>query len=87
MTEQTTTRTDNPLAALSAEGVSIWLDLVVYAADRHAAHNAGFDDRVFYELFEVRREASWPLVLEPFAHERSEAPFDAWRALEARVDY
>lgn len=26
MTEQTTTRTDNPLAALSAEGVSIWLD-------------------------------------------------------------
>ncbi|HLS41583.1 MAG TPA: nucleoside deaminase [Ornithinicoccus sp.] len=68
---------------------SLWarLDRVVYAADRHAAHNAGFDDRVFYELFEVRREASWPLVLEPFAHERSEAPFDAWRALEARVDY
>src|SRR5690606_19046670 len=26
MTEQTTTRTDNPLAALCAEGVSIWLD-------------------------------------------------------------
>jgi guanine deaminase len=68
---------------------SLWarLDRVVYAADRHAAHNAGFDDRVFYELFEVRTDADWPLVLEPLAHERSEAPFDAWRALAGRVDY
>src|SRR5690606_34229191 len=26
------------------------LDGVVYAADRHSAHRAGFDDRVFHEL-------------------------------------
>lgn len=68
---------------------SLWsrLDRVVYAADRHAAHRAGFDDRVFYELFEVNGEADWPLVLQPVDHPRSEAPFDAWRALGQRVDY
>lgn len=68
---------------------SLWarLDRVVYAADRHAADRAGFDDRVFHDLFEVRREAAWPVLLEAVPHPRSEGPFDAWRALGSRIDY
>lgn len=68
---------------------ALWarLDRVVYAADRHAAQLAGFDDRSFYELFRVDREADWPLSLEHVEHPDSAAPFEAWRAHEARIDY
>lgn len=67
---------------------ALWarLDRVVFAADRHDAAEAGFDDAAFYELFDTPR-AQWTT---PVVHERTPgavAPFDAWRAAPARVDY
>ncbi|WP_168916064.1 nucleoside deaminase [Microcella flavibacter] len=67
---------------------ALWarLDRVVFAADRHDAAEAGFDDAAFYDLFDTPREA-WTT---PVVHERTPgavAPFDAWRADAARVDY
>ena len=64
---------------------------VVYAADRFDAERAGFDDAAFYNFFDtpvedrsmpVRHFA--PSAGSPVA---ATAPFDAWRALAARVDY
>ena len=63
------------------------LDRVVYAADRHAAHRAGFDDRVFHELFRADQQAPWPMAVVHHPHPRSEDPFDAWREHESRVEY
>lgn len=63
------------------------LDRVVFAADRHAAHRAGFDDRAFYDLFRADRDTSWPVDVVHHPHPRSEDPFDAWREHERRVEY
>lgn len=63
------------------------LDRVVFAADRHAAHRAGFDDRVFYDLFRADLGTTWPVEVVHHPHPRSEAPFDAWRAHAQRVEY
>ncbi|GGK77908.1 nucleoside deaminase [Ornithinimicrobium pekingense] len=63
------------------------LDRVVFAADRHAAHRAGFDDRAFHGLFRIDLGASWPVRVVHHPHARSEEPFDAWRSLTARVEY
>jgi guanine deaminase len=66
---------------------ALWarIDRVYFAADRHGAAAAGFDDAVFYEYFEGTR----PELL-PVAHEAiptSDAPFDAWRAHPQRTEY
>ncbi|HET7760910.1 MAG TPA: nucleoside deaminase [Phycicoccus sp.] len=69
---------------------ALWsrLDGVVWAADRDAAARAGFDDAQFYELLRpAPPDASWPLRLVHLPVETSEAPFDAWRALEDRIPY
>jgi guanine deaminase len=69
---------------------SLWsrVDGVVWAADRHAAAAAGFDDAHFYELLApAPPDASWPLRLEHLPVPGSERPFDAWRALDDRVPY
>lgn len=63
------------------------LDRVVFAADRQAAHRAGFDDSLFHDLFRADPAAHWSLEVVHHPHPRSEAPFDAWRAHESRVDY
>lgn len=68
---------------------SLWarVDRVVFAADRHDAAGAGFDDAAFYEYFETpagRRT----LPVEQLAVDGSGmAPFDAWNAAERRTDY
>ncbi|MCC9197261.1 nucleoside deaminase [Arthrobacter sp. zg-Y820] len=69
---------------------SLWARVgrVVFAADRHDAAGAGFDDAAFYEYFETptgRRT----LPVEQLAVEGSPAmaPFDAWNAAERRTDY
>ncbi len=72
-----------PLCLASA----LWarIERVYYAADRHGAAAAGFDDALFYEYFDGTR----PELL-PVAHEEiptSDLPFDAWRANAARTDY
>ncbi len=66
---------------------ALWarIDRVYYAADRHGAAAAGFDDAVFYDYFNGTRQE-----LLPVAHHgipTSEAPFDAWRATADRTEY
>lgn len=67
---------------------ALWarLDRVVYAADREDAARGGFDDREFYELF-ARDRASWPTRVDEVRLADAAAPFDAWLANAARVDY
>jgi guanine deaminase len=58
---------------------------VYYAADRHGAAAAGFDDAAFYDYFDGTRPE---LML--VAHEEvptSDAPFDAWRTNAQRTEY
>ncbi|MET3721259.1 MULTISPECIES: nucleoside deaminase [unclassified Arthrobacter] len=66
---------------------ALWarISRVYFAADRHGAAAAGFDDAVFYEYFNGTR----PELL-PVAHEAiptSDAPFDAWRTYTERTAY
>ncbi|WP_028281122.1 nucleoside deaminase [Arthrobacter sp. H5] len=64
---------------------------VVYAADRHDAEKAGFDDAVFYNFFNTPvEERSMPVRHQPLsaaAQTTGSAPFDAWDSVAARVDY
>ncbi|GAB7040013.1 MULTISPECIES: nucleoside deaminase [Catenuloplanes] len=67
---------------------ALWarVDRVVYAADRHDAAEAGFDDRAFYDLF-ARPRAEWPVpVVQADATDRV-APFTAWTNRPDRVEY
>ena len=69
---------------------SLWarLDAVVFAADRHAAAAAGFDDAAFHALFDAAPDSgAWPLRREHHHTARSEEPFDAWRARLVRTAY
>ncbi|GAA4398741.1 nucleoside deaminase [Fodinibacter luteus] len=63
------------------------LDAVVFAADRHAAAAAGFDDAAFHRLFDASPGAPWPLRREHHPTARADEPFDAWRATASRVPY
>ncbi|WP_280637395.1 nucleoside deaminase [Nocardioides sp. W7] len=67
---------------------SLWarLDRVVYAADRHDAARAGFDDRAFYELFE-RDRSTWAMPVAGQRHDAAFVPFAAWLEHSARTDY
>ncbi|BCW35532.1 tRNA-specific adenosine deaminase [Arthrobacter sp. StoSoilA2] len=58
---------------------------VYFAADRHGAARAGFDDAVFYEYFAGGRPELLPVEHAPVA--ASETPFDAWRNNAERTDY
>jgi guanine deaminase len=59
---------------------------VVYAADRHDAARGGFDDRVFYELFETPRDR-WHVAIEGIRPANAAAPFEAWLRHGGRTDY
>ncbi len=69
---------------------ALWarVEHVYFAADRHDAADAGFDDAVFYNFFDTPpEERSLPverLELDPDAHLSA---FNAWRALATRIDY
>jgi guanine deaminase len=67
---------------------SLWarLDLIVFAADRNDAATGGFDDRVFYELFS-RDRSEWDVEVECVRPDNANAPFEAWLALDNRVEY
>ncbi|MEW2504108.1 nucleoside deaminase [Amycolatopsis sp. CA-161197] len=67
---------------------ALWarVDRVVFAADRHDAAKAGFDDRAFYELFEKSRE-TWEVPVSRLSLKDGFAPFDAWLDRPDRVDY
>lgn len=68
---------------------ALWarIDRIVYAADRHDAAVAGFDDRRFYELFDKKPASLWPMPVERLDLPNRTAPFDAWLAKADRVDY
>jgi guanine deaminase len=67
---------------------ALWarVDRVVFAADRHDAERAGFDDREFYELL-ARDRATWPNPVVEHRISRAGEPFEAWRAYTARTPY
>lgn len=66
---------------------ALWarIDRVYFAADRHGAAAAGFDDAVFYEYFNGTRPELLPVA--QTAIPTSDAPFDAWRAHAHRTKY
>lgn len=69
---------------------SLWarVERVVFAADRHDAAGAGFDDAAFYEYFEVPGGSSMlPVEQLSITAGQAMAPFDAWNAAERRTDY
>lgn len=59
---------------------------VIYAADRHDAADAGFDDLSFYRLFEQDRQ-SWPIPVTQQRLGSRAAPFAAWGDRLDRVEY
>ncbi len=67
---------------------ALWarIDRVIFAADRHDAAEAGFDDRAFYDVFSSPPE-QWPLSLERVVGEGSTLPFKHWIARPNRVKY
>ena len=67
---------------------ALWarVDRIVFAADRHDAARGGFDDRVFYELFETPRDR-WDVSVEGLRPSNAAAPFDAWLLHGGRTDY
>lgn len=70
---------------------SLWarIDKVYFAADRHDAADAGFDDAVFYEYFEggEAAKAVMPVAQEPLAPASRVAPFTEWGTTTTRIDY
>ncbi|MBW1602379.1 nucleoside deaminase [Streptomyces sp. JJ66] len=68
---------------------ALWarVDRIVFAADRDDAAVAGFDDRVFYDLFEKKPSDLWPMSVERVDMPNRMAPFDAWLAKSDRIDY
>ncbi|MFC4785981.1 nucleoside deaminase [Nocardioides sp. MAHUQ-72] len=67
---------------------SLWarVDRVVYAADRHDAAAAGFDDARFHAALAAVPEA-WADNLVGVPHRRSREPFEAWIANGSRTPY
>jgi guanine deaminase len=67
---------------------ALWarLEGVRYAADRHDAALAGFDDRAFHDLF-TSTDAVWPTPVRRIDVDDRTAAFDAWRDKADRVDY
>lgn len=67
---------------------ALWsrLEKVVYAADRHDAAKAGFDDLAFYELFEKPRD-TWTVPVSALRVPDACLPFEAWERQADRIDY
>ena len=69
---------------------SLWARIgrVYFAADRHDAADAGFDDALFYEYFDAAGDrALMPVAKAEPEEGRAVDPFDAWRANTGRIDY
>ncbi|HSU71842.1 MAG TPA: nucleoside deaminase [Micrococcaceae bacterium] len=69
---------------------ALWarVEHVYFAADRHDAARAGFDDAAFYNYFEtpVAERSMAVLQLDP-GTVAAWAPFEAWTTLETRIAY
>jgi tRNA(Arg) A34 adenosine deaminase TadA len=68
---------------------ALWarVDRVLYAADRHDAAVAGFDDSRFYDLFDKKPASMWPMPVDQLDLSNRTAPFDAWLAKPDRIAY
>lgn len=69
---------------------SLWARIgrVYFAADRHDAAAAGFDDALFYEYFDASSDhALMPVDKAEPESGRAVDPFDTWRANTDRIDY
>jgi guanine deaminase len=75
-----------PMCVASA----LWARIAVvrFAADRHDAAAAGFDDAVFYDYFDTPAELrSMPVLhTEPEGISRK-APFEQWSSFAQRIEY
>lgn len=69
---------------------ALWarVDRVYFAADRHDAARAGFDDAVFYDYFDtpVEQRSMQVRKLAPGDVDPLD-PFNTWTALDTRIDY
>jgi guanine deaminase len=67
---------------------ALWarVDRIVYAADRHDAAKAGFDDRAFYDLFDKPRD-TWHVPVAQLSEVDGFMPFAAWLDRPDRVEY
>jgi guanine deaminase len=73
---------------------ALWarMDRVIFAADRHDAAEAGFDDRAFYEVFTSPAD-QWPLTVEQVGGDGATLsfnailPFKQWNARTDRIEY
>jgi guanine deaminase len=89
-----TFRLDGCLLVASCEpcplcfSAALWarMDRVIFAADRHDAADAGFDDRAFYEVFTSPPE-QWPLTVEQVPGQNATLPFQAWNRHPNRTTY
>ncbi len=69
---------------------ALWarVESVYFAADRHDAANAGFDDAVFYDFFDAPDSERSMHVEQRASDEKTHlAPFTAWGALNTRIEY
>ncbi|WP_407317448.1 nucleoside deaminase [Isoptericola halotolerans] len=66
---------------------ALWarVDRVVFAADRHDAAAAGFDDRLFHDVLAGRAPAPLPVEQRPV--DDASAPFEAWHAFDGKSAY
>jgi len=60
---------------------------IVFAADRHDAERAGFDDRAFYSVFETPSTTWRSPSVEELRVDAANAPFEAWLAAADRTEY
>lgn len=61
---------------------------VYFAADRHDAAAAGFDDAAFYDFFTMKpSERSMPVERLGADGASHLAPFHAWTALDSKIEY
>ena len=70
---------------------SLWarIDKVYFAADRHDAADAGFDDAAFYRYFEgdASDREIMPVAAEQLPPAQRIAPFTEWNSNSARTEY
>lgn len=70
---------------------ALWarVDRVYFAADRHAAADAGFDDALFYEYFDEYFDGTRPelMPVRQTAVTASDVPFQAWLDNPDRIEY
>ena len=70
---------------------ALWarIDTVLFAADRHDAAEAGFDDAVFYDYFDgpASESSIMPVKRISLGGDDSTKPFSAWSSAATRIEY